>query len=85
MSGPRANIIRVIREGNELTLREMGEMVGYSATYLSDVERGKLPLTPRLMAAVLAKNLHKKVGKELLKAAGKCPHCFGTGEVKAGR
>lgn len=43
--------LRAERQDAEITLREMARRLGVSATYLSDIERGRRSAMPRIVAA----------------------------------
>jgi transcriptional regulator with XRE-family HTH domain len=38
---------KALREAHGLTQRAMGELLGYTANYISRLERGNEPITPR--------------------------------------
>ena len=43
--------LRFVREKHGITLREMGRRVGFSAVYLSDIERNRRNRLPAICAA----------------------------------
>lgn len=43
--------LRKVRETHGITLREMGRRVGFSAVYLSDIERNRRNRLPEICAA----------------------------------
>lgn len=46
--------LRALREHRGLSLREMARRLAWSATYLSDVERGRRAVTPTVWACYRA-------------------------------
>jgi transcriptional regulator with XRE-family HTH domain len=73
--------IRELRVKAQLSQEEVGRQIGYSVSYISDLETGKRgPLEPEAiseLASVLHANTKQK--KELQDAAGWCCACYGTG------
>lgn len=83
MSKTPAELVREARESKRVTLRQLAEMLGVSAPYLSDIEHGRRPVTEKL-----AEGLERTVGIDRLKldfairrqpvsGSGlcRCPHC----------
>lgn len=66
-------VLHLLREKKDVTLRELARKINVSAPFLSDVEKGRrAPLTTeRLDAVVLALNLNKEEERELYDAAGR--------------
>lgn len=67
------DIFHQLREKKDVTLRELARKIEVSASFLSDVEKGRrAPLTAeRLEAVVRALNLDKDEERKLYDAAGK--------------
>lgn len=72
--GARLRTLRIVRC---LTLRTVAERIGVAVSYLSDVERGRRGVSMDRLAD-LAEALGVQA-KALVKAAGLCGHCHGTG------
>ena len=66
-------VLHLLREKKDVTLRELARKINVSAPFLSDVEKGRrAPLTAeRLEAVVSALNLDKDEERELYDAAGR--------------
>ena len=66
-------VLHLLREKKDVTLRELARKINVSAPFLSDVEKGsRAPLTAeRLEAVVSALNLDKAEERELYDAAGR--------------
>ena len=66
-------VLHLLREKKDVTLRELARKINVSAPFLSDVEKGsRAPLTAeRLEAVVSALNLDKEEERELYDAAGR--------------
>ena len=66
-------VLHLLREKKDVTLRELARKINVSAPFLSDVEKGRrAPLTAeRLEAAAQALNLDKEEERELYDAAGR--------------
>ena len=66
-------VLHLLREKKDVTLRELARKINVSAPFLSDVEKGRrAPLTAeRLEAAAQALNLNKEEEQELYDAAGR--------------
>jgi transcriptional regulator with XRE-family HTH domain len=58
--------LRHIRKEHDLTQRQMGELLGYTANYISRLERGEVPITQRLeklLRNVIFQRRAKKVSR----------------------
>ena len=44
--------VRTVRQGKGITLRDMARRIGISAVYLSDMERGNRPVSPKHLAKI---------------------------------
>lgn len=55
--------LKKLREDHALTQRAMGELLGYTANYISRLERGDEAITQRLEKYVRSMLRHKKVRK----------------------
>ena len=44
--------VRTVREASGIGQREMAERIGMSAAYLSDMERGNRPVSPKYLAKI---------------------------------
>jgi len=58
--------LRQIRKDHDLTQHQMGELLGYTANYISRLERGDVPITQRLeklVRNVILQRRAKKVSK----------------------
>lgn len=66
-------VLHLLRDKKDVTLRELARKINVSAPFLSDVEKGRrAPLTAeRLEAVVSALNLDKAEERELYDAAGR--------------
>jgi transcriptional regulator with XRE-family HTH domain len=58
---------KTLRETHGLTQRAMGELLGYTANYVSRLERGEEPITARCEKFIRAILRPKKMDKSLQK------------------
>lgn len=55
--------LRQIRKDHDLTQRQMGELLGYTANYISRLERGDVSITSRLEKLVRNVILQRRAKK----------------------